>query len=143
MKDYIMIRKIWQDEVDDLFSIQMVACSNVIWAQTSSYSGNIAIDDLLSKLNDFINGKVDEVLWENGEKGDETTTFLSLKFFHKNKLEHVRVEVYMELDDGGEFSEHSCCFYVETERGLLEKFYKNLHLLKEPDLGIEIVLNEM
>jgi len=140
-----MIRKIWQDEIEDLFTIQMVACSNVIWAQASSYSQNIMIDELLSKLEGFINGKVDEVLWENGKKGGVAnfwSSYLSLKFFHKNKLGHVRAEVYMELDDGGEFSEHNCCFYVETELGLLEKFYKKLPLLKTPELDIEIVLNE-
>ena len=64
-----------------------------------------------------------------------------LKFFHKDKLGHIQIEVYMELDDGGIFSSHNCCFYVSTELGLLLKFNKALYLFKEQQLKQKITLN--
>ena len=146
MQDYIALRKIWQDEIEDLFELQMSAGSRLICAHSSAYAGNGAIDELVDGLNRFISGKTDEFLWKNGNRGGMASLgplFHSLKFFHKNKLGDVLIEVYMELADGGKPSEHNCCFYVETELGLLEKFYKKLYLLKEPNLDVEIMLNDL
>ena len=143
MQHYIKIKKIWQDEIEDFFSIQMVARSKVIWAQAHVYATSETIDDLLNKLNGFISSNAGEALWENGVTVGETPVPLSLKFLRKDKLGHVLVEVYMELDDGRTLGGHNCCFYVETDLGLLEKFHKRLHLLKLPDLEIEITLNEL
>lgn len=143
-EESITIRKVWQDDEDEkFFQILITASSDTITASTRVYSTSEMIDELLSKLSEFIDGNVNETLWENGEKGDGATAFLSLRFLRKNRLGHVLVEVYMELDDGGKFSEHHCCFYVSTELGLLEKFYRQLYFLKEPRLEREIVLNEV
>ena len=61
---------------------------------------------------------------------------------HKDKLGHILVEVYLELNDGGDYDYHNCCFYVDTELGLLEEFSKKLYILKEPQLGKVIKLNQ-
>jgi len=145
MQDYIAFKKIWQDETEDLFELQMIASSRLICACSSAYAGQATIDELMSGLDRFINGKTNEFLWESGSRGGAAglgPLFQSLRFFHKNKLGHILIEVYMELSDGGNPSEHNCCFYVETELGLLEAFYKKLHLLKESDIDIKIILNE-
>ena len=61
---------------------------------------------------------------------------------HKDRLGHILIEVYMELDDGGSYSTHNCCFYLNTEMGLLERFCNKLPKLKQEPLGIEVILNE-
>lgn len=48
----------------------------------------------------------------------------------------------MELDDGGSYSSHNCCFYLNTEIGLLEKFCEKIPTLKQNLLGIKVVLND-
>ena len=48
----------------------------------------------------------------------------------------------MELDDGGDYSNHNCCFFVNTEIGLLEKFKNELTHIKHQPPGVEIVLNQ-
>ena len=84
----------------------------------------------------------EEGLWANGEKGDGSTACLSLRFFNKDKLGHINIEVYAELDDGGKHSEHNCCFFVETEYGLLMNFSERLDRLKNRPAGCEIRLND-
>ena len=141
MQDYIMLEKEWEDS--DCFGIQMTAhCSDIITAKTRATISDEMVDDLSQKLHEFICGNTREILWETDARGDETVACLSLKFMHKDKVGHILVEVYMELEDGGKYSEHNCCFYVETALGLLEKFCERLPLLKTPGLDIEIVLNE-
>jgi hypothetical protein len=65
----------------------------------------------------------------NGGKGDGGTPFVSLEFWCKDKLGHVIVEVYMEIDDGASYDKHNCCFFIKTETGLLNSFGKSLSLL--------------
>ena len=83
-----------------------------------------------------------EFFWENGKKGDDSNACITFEFIHKDRLGHILIEVYMELDDGGNYSSHNCCFYLNTEIGLLEKFCQKLPTLKRELLGIEVVLND-
>lgn len=76
------------------------------------------------------------------QKGDDSNACITFEFIHKDRLGHILIEVYMELDDGGNYSSHNCCFYLNTEIGLLEKFCQKLPTLKRELLGIEVVLND-
>ena len=140
MTDYISMEKIWQDVF--CYQIKITCASSCVVATNEFYTSDDSIDDLFNGLNDFIIGKTKEFLWENGEKEDHSTACITLKFIHKDKLGHILIEVYMELDDGGSYSSHNCCFYLNTELGLLEEFCKKLPTLKLELLGIEVVLNE-
>lgn len=106
------------------------------------YISDDSIDTLFNGLNDFIKGKTKEFFWENGKKGDDSNACITFEFIHKDRLGHILIEVYMELDDGGNYSSHNCCFYLNTEIGLLEKFCQKLPTLKRELLGIEVVLND-
>ena len=143
MKNIIEIVKIWQDDAEPFFQLEITACSEIITAKSCIYSTNDMIDELEKKLQLFISNNEPEVFWQLGEKGDATTPSVSLKFFRASSSGRICVEVYMELDDGGKYSEHNCCFYVKTELGLLEKFYNRLPKLKEPQLNYPITLNEL
>lgn len=140
MQDYIAIERIWQDI--DFFEIKLTCVSDIVTAITKVYTSNESIDDLSDKIKSIINGNVKECFWENGERGDDTTAYTSMSFFQGDKLGHIKIEVFMELDDGGDFSKHNCCFYVNTELGLLIEFQKNLYKIKRQQLGEKVVLNQ-
>ena len=140
MKDNIIFSKIWED----IFAIQLkaVCSSSVATITTEIYVDDDLIDELIFQIKQFLNGNIEEGLWANGEKGDGSTACLSLRFFNKDKLGHIIIEVYAELDDGGKHSEHNCCFFVETEYGLLMNFGERLNRLKNRPAGCEVRLND-
>lgn len=61
--------------------------------------------------------------------------------FRDDELGHIAIEVFAELDDGGDYSKHNCCFFVRTEYGLLMNFCDHLDQLKNGSVGCEIRLN--
>ena len=131
MDDYLSIQKIWQDT--DFAEFEITGSSPVITAKTAVYMTDSLIDELFRQITRFLSGK---------ERGDNSTACLSLRFLRKDRLGHVLAEVYMELDDGGEFSDHNCCFYINTEYGLLQLFRDQLPKLKQPELFSVVRLNE-
>ena len=140
MKDYISMQKLWDDS--DLAQLEIVCSSPVITASAKIYVTNALIDDLVQQIKKFLDGQLKESYWKNGEKGDYSTACVSLRFLPKDKLGHILIEVYMELDDGGRYSSHNCCFYLNTEIGLLGTFCEKLPILKQEVFGIEVVLND-
>lgn len=140
MSDYIEMQKLWYD--NELAQIAVVCSSAVITASAKIYVTDDLIDDLIHKIMQFLNGQVVESCWANEEKGDYSATCVSLHFLHKDKLGHILIEVYMELDDGGDYSSHNCCFYLNTEIGLLESFCNKLPQLKQETSKIRIILGD-
>ena len=140
MSDYIKIQKIWYD--NELIQINVVCSSKVITATTDIYVADDLIDDLIYQIKRFLNGEVAESYWANEEKGDYSTACVSFRFLHKDKLGHILIEVYMELDDGGKYSDHNCCFYLNTEIGLLESFCERLSRLKQKASNVSLILND-
>jgi len=141
MRDCIVMERIWQD--DYYFQIKIDCISEFVSATTKVYTSNQCIDELSQSIKNFLSGKANECFWLNGEKGDETTACVSMKISHKDKLGHIQIEVYMEINDGGRLSEHNCCFYVNTELGLLTEFQKDLYKIKNQQLGAKVILNHI
>lgn len=139
--DIISIERVWEDE--HFFEIEVIAKSKIAYARSKSYTTVDLINDLASRLATFPKNSDDRFLWENGTKGDKSTPFISLEFWCEDKLGHIIVEVYMELDDGGEYSKHNCCFFIKTELGLLNNFGKSLVLLNEQGIGKKVTLNQL
>ena len=139
LTDYIRMQNIWQD--DEITELNVVCSSEVITASAKIYVSDSIIDDLIYQIKQFLNGNAIESFWANEELGDNSTACVSLHFLHKDKLGHLLVEVYMELDDGGKLSTHNCCFYINTEVGLLTEFCERLPRLKKGSLDATVVLN--
>lgn len=135
--DLLYFKKIWQDT--GFFEVELFAQSSFAMAKTCSYTDSTAINQLSSKLLSFTAN--DKYLWENGVKGDNYTPFVSLNF-ESDCCGHVKIEIYAEIDDGGTYSNHNCCFFVNTELGLLYEFGKNLCLLNRGEIGTKISLNK-
>ncbi|MDO4353859.1 MAG: hypothetical protein Q4C93_02720 [Clostridia bacterium] len=140
MQDYIAMQKLWYDV--HLAQIEVVGSSEFITASAKIYVCDDLIDGLIRQIERFVNGEVSEAYWANEQKGDGSTTCVALRFMHKDRLGHVLIEVFMELDDGGSYATHNCCFYVNTEIGQLERFCGKIPILKQDTVGVRIVLND-
>lgn len=139
MGDYMTIQKIWLDADFAQFAVE---CSSAaITARGKIYATDAMIDQLNLHLRQFLQGQVKEVTWANEEKGDNSTPCLLLRFFHKDALGHIGVEVYLELEDGGDYSSHNCCFYLSSEIGLLDTFCNQLPRLQQKVLPVTVTLN--
>ena len=138
MKDNIIFSKIWQD--DDMIELKVVCSSTMAAFISKIYVSNSLIDQLIFQINKFLDGKNEECIWANELKGNNSTACVSLRFLWKDKLGHILIEVFAELDDGGDFTEHNCCFFVSTEYGLLSSFCERLVQLKKKPVGYEIQL---
>ena len=108
---------------------------------TKIYVSNPLIDELIGQIEPFLHGDVKEGLWANEDRGNDSTACLSLRFLRKDRLGHIIIEVFAELDDGGDYTRHNCCFFVNTEYGLLMNFCERLVQLKDNPAGDEIQLN--
>ena len=136
--DCLSIERVWEDA--EYFEIEVVAQSKLISASVRSYTTATSIGELALHLANFPQKSDDRYIWENGIKGDASTPFVSLEFWCEDKLGHITIEVYMEIDDGASYSKHNCCFYVKTETGLLNSFGKSLNLLKKQGVNKKVTL---
>lgn len=139
VEDNIIFSKIWQD--DDLIELKVVCSSSVATVTSKIYVSDSLIDELICQIKQFLDENNAEGLWANEDKGNASTACVSLRFFRKDKLGHIVIEVFAELDDGGNYTEHNCCFFVNTEYGLLMNFCESLLWLKKNPAGYEIQLN--
>jgi hypothetical protein len=130
------------EQYDSFMEVEVTGISKFACVNTRVYIADEHLSVLASLVQQFCYDTSSHFYWENGEKGDRTTTSVSLEFVHKDTLGHIVVELYMELDDGGSLNKHNCCFYVETELGLLERFGQRLGVLKHQHNGERIALDE-
>ncbi len=130
---------VWCDA--EMTELQVHCASPSVAAITNIYVTDRLIDNLIIQIQAFLSGQVAESVWKNTETGDNTTACLCLRFINADKLGHVLIEVYMEIDDGGRYSDHHCCFYLSTEIGMLSTFCNSLDILHTKHLGIKAVLN--
>lgn len=140
MNEYIYMENIFYDA--DIIQLKIICSSEMIKIRSKIYVSGKLIDDLIFKINQFIEGDFVENLWQNEEIGNDTTACMSLKFLQKDKLGHVLIEVFLEIDDGGDYNKHNCCFFIQTELGQLSLFAKSLPKLKSSELGRKVMLNE-
>lgn len=139
--DNLSIGRVWEDA--DFFEIEVVAQTKLISANVRSYATAATINELAQHLAIFPQKLDDKYIWENGTKGDDSTPFVSLEFWCEDKLGHITIEVYMELDDGASYNKHNCCFFIKTEAGLLNSFGKSLVSVSERGIGKKIMLNKL
>ena len=140
MTDNIEMKRVWQDT--DFFEILITCTSKTISASTEVYLTDATIDDLYNQIKAFLQFERSEVLWASGERGNQSTPSVAFRIFMKDSSGHVRIETFMELNDGGNLDKHNCCFYVNTEFGMLYNFNIKLPHIKEKVIGKTISLIE-
>ena len=139
MKDNIIFEKVWQDA--DVIELKVVCSSSVALFTSKIYVSYSLIDELICIIKQFLDGIIEEGSWANEAKGNDSTACVSLRFLKKDKLGHIIIETFAELDDGGDYTKHNCCFYIVTEYGLLSNFCDRLACLKNHPVGFKIQLN--
>lgn len=135
----LSIERVWED--NDFFEIEVCAQSELIFAKVRSYTTEESISELASHLKSFPKAYGDRYKWENGSKGNGYTPFVSLEFRCANKVGHIIIEVYMEIDDCSDYDKHNCCFFIETDPGLLNEFGRSLLSLNTEGIGRKVVLD--
>lgn len=141
MTDNLIITRCWQDI--EFFQIEIECKTELVVVRGKIYTTDDLIDELYNKIELFLSGNVDTAFWQNGTRGDTTAPCISFQFLHKDKLGHALIEVFMEINDGGTLNTHNCCFYINTEMGLLYQFKEHLLKLKTPQTGIQLSLNNI
>lgn len=138
--DNIIIEKIWQD--NGFFEAKVQCSSEMITASANVYISDDQIDALEKQLSTFLNNrKIEKVYWESGELGDQSPACVTFLFFRPDSLGHICIEVFLELDDGGKFSKHNCCFYVHAETQQICDFLRQLPILRENEnIGCKVSL---
>lgn len=138
--DNIVFSTVWRDE--ELIQIEAICSSALITVVSRIYTCEALLDELISCIEKFLGRKSKEALWKNGTKGDKSTPCLFLRFLKKDRCGHVVIEVFAELDDGGKYTEHNCCFFINTEQGLLLDFCKKIARLKNRPIGYTVQLHD-
>ncbi len=139
MVDNIIIKKEYEDSECILLEVECTSCK--ISAISKVFVSNMLIDELITQIQHFLTCSLTEAEWSNEKRGNGSSACLSLRFIKKDKLGHIWIEVYMEIDDGGDFDRHNCCFYINTEVGLLMSFCDHLDKLKYISTGYGFSLN--
>ena len=137
--DNIIFCKTWQD--NDVIELKVKCLSSVATVTSRIYVSDCLIDELIWQIKQFLDGNNEEGYWANEDKGNTSTACLSLRFFRKDKLGHIIIEVFAEIDDGGDYTKHNCCFFINTEYGLLMRFCEKLAQLKKNPVGYKINLS--
>ena len=82
-EDNIIFSKLWQD--NDVIALKAVCSSPVATITTKIYVSNPLIDELIGQIEPFLHGDVEEGLWANEDRGNDSTACLSLRFLRKEK----------------------------------------------------------
>ena len=80
------------------------------------------MEELNQEIQYFLEQKDAEGYWESDIPGLGETPCITMTLLPGAEPEQVVLELYMELDDGGDFSRHICRFYVHTARHQLQSF---------------------
>ena len=129
--DQITFEKVWTD--DCLFEIKVRASNEFITAYQYCYVDNNIIQEASDKILNYIANYKDPVVLEFGKKTGKYTPAFSMSILPADTRGHLKIEMDMEINDNDTRS-HRCCFYVNTELGLLERFGKQLtDLIKETE----------
>lgn len=129
--DNIIFEKIWHD--DGLIELKISANSEFAMAYQSCYIQDKKLEEIAQAICDFIENYNDACYLEFGKKEGNYTPAFSMCMLPADISGHVKIEVDIEIADNNTRS-HRCCFYVESELGLIEQLGKALKkLIIEPD----------
>lgn len=137
MCDNIILKTVWADR--ELLEVRFTCINYFVTATSDYYLTRDSIRSLSQKIRLFLRKQQDEY-WQSGEYGEQTTPCISFQISHKDALGHVEIEVFMEINDGGYLSRHTCCFSIETEIGLLQTFGSKLEIISDGGIDSSALL---
>lgn len=135
----LIFEKVWQDE--ELCELKITAFSQYVNAYQFCYVEKNFLQEISEIILNYIKNYSKECYIELGKKEGDFTPAFSMKFLPADIYGHVKIEVDLEIADN-ETRIHRCCFFVESELGLIEKIGKRFLILEDSDLGSVCALNE-
>ena len=138
MSDFLAFQIKQQDT--DVIHLGITGHTHLIHAITSISVSKQTLLELQEEIKDFLSEQNLEVYWESDIPGLGATPCITLRLIPGSTPQEVLAEFYMELDDGTDFSRHTCCFYVHTTRPLLRNFSRSIPSLAESNSGEQLTL---
>ena len=135
--DNICLEKIWHE--DSLIELKITASSDFVTAYQNCYIQSCVLNDISDKICAYVANNEKSCYMEFGHKEGNYTPAFSMKLLAADYSGHVKIEVDIEIDDNITRS-HRCCFYVNSELGLIETFGHSLKILIKGEIGEKIVL---
>lgn len=126
MKNTISLRKKWED--NDLLWVEASIASENIAIEECYYTSKTKLKTLQAKLDEFLKYPGESFSWSSGIGVQNEVPVFSFKFEYADTCGHIKIEVTVEVDDGGEGAPyHMCCFNVYSEIGLMDVFCQELN----------------
>lgn len=138
--DNIIMKKIWQD--GDLIELKISASSEYVSAYQTCYIQEVKLEAIAEKISQYTFNYNDTYYMEFGNKQGNYTPAFSMCILPADMSGHVKIEVDIEIDDNDTRC-HRCCFYVQSELGLIEKLGASLKYLAKEPIGYEATLCEL
>ena len=137
MQDNLSFEKIYQD--DCLIELKILASSEYVFAYQNCYIEDKDLKDIAEKICNYVNNYQEACYLEFGHKKGNYTPAFAMKLLPTDHFGHVKIEVDIEIDDN-DTRAHRCCFYVNSELGLVERLGKGLKELDKKPIGEKIFL---
>ncbi|MDT1996876.1 hypothetical protein CKN82_08185 [Carnobacterium divergens] len=134
----IKIIKNWED--DSLLELKIEAMSEYISVNQLCYIQDTDLEGNGIKIKEFSYNFTNSCYVEFGKKEGSFTPAFSLEFLPSDTSGKIKIEVDMEIADNEE-RKHRCCFYVDSEIGLVEQFGMKLIQMATQNILEEISLN--
>ena len=128
MQDKLVFEKIYQD--DSLLELKISAKSENVSAYQNCYIQDTELSAISEKIYKYVDNYQEACYLEFGHKEGNYTPAFSMKLLPADVHGHVKIEVDIEIDDNDTRS-HRCCFYVNSELGLVEQMGKTLKRIAE------------
>ncbi|MBQ8038374.1 MAG: hypothetical protein IJ274_00620 [Lachnospiraceae bacterium] len=136
--DQLRFEKKWQDE--NLIELKISAESEYVSAYQHCYIQDIKLESIAKKICEYATNYKESCLLEFGEKEGNYTPAFSMEILPADVCGHIKIEVDIEVDDNDTRS-HRCCFYVNSELGLVEQLGKSLKSLITGQIGDSVSLS--
>ena len=135
--DNLIIEKIWQEE--NCIELKIFAKCAFVKAYQMCYIQDEKLLEIAEKMLDYLKDYNEAVYLEFGKKTGNYTPAFSMCLLPADISGHVKIEVDLEIDDNNTRS-HRCCYYINSELGLVEQFSKGLIELVKKPIGEKVEL---
>lgn len=126
---------------EHMAALKVTARSPLANVVTEIQAEDSVMRELQDTITEFLSESDLETYWESDIPGLGASPCITLRLLPGSSEEAVLAEVYLELDDGSDFSRHTCCFYVRTDREQLMRFGSGIAELFTAAPGTILALN--
>jgi len=128
--DNIIFEKIYEEIENDFIELKITGISEYVQAYQTCYVGNESLALCGKRISKYSHNFSKECYVEIGSKEGNFTPAFSMKFYPANSSGHVKIELDIEIYDNKE-RKNRCCFYIESELGMVENLGKHLQDIAE------------